>query len=476
MMYPTLSAGAHNLARFLFAGFFALAAHSAPADQPGRAAGSQLQAAALVGSPALVQTSGPSDDPPAELPGGPLDLETCVHIALSRNPHLQATSANLAAAHEAVGVAQAASYPEVDLTAGYRRFDTHLWLPSELALHDSALGSTDDWSADVTAGYTVYDSGKRKADRASASAGLVTARHDASSVRQDIIFRVHAAFYRVASSSAGLGAAEARLERSRHHLELALHRYEAGAVARSDVLRAEVDVAGAELAVVRAEAAAQHARGELNTAMGLPVHLQVDIESPPEIVTTVSALDARQAVDLALQQRSEVAAARERIQIAERRADSIKAAFGPRIRAEGSYGWRDSDFLPEDRNWSVGLSLRVPVFSGFAKTHRVGEAVAETKKLEAHASAIANDIQQQVWTALTEIAEARQAIQETEVLLATAHESHEFAVARYEAGAATMTDLLDAETSLSEADAARIEAIAGYRLAQSRLQRVQQGL
>lgn len=476
MMYATRSAGTHYLARLLFAGLIALAVHSAAAEQPGRAAESLLEAAVLGDPSASVEASGTSGEPSAEVPGGPLELETCVRIALNRNPHLQATSANLVAAHEAVGVSQAASYPDIYLTAGYRRFDAHLWFPSDFSLHDSALGTTDDWSAGATAGYTVYDSGQRKADQKSASAGLAAARHDASSVRQDIIFRVHTAFYRVASSAAGLGAAEARLERRRDHLELALHRYEAGAVARSDVLRAEVDVAGAELAVVRAEAAVQQARGELNTAMGLPVDLQVDIESPPEIVSTSSVLNAREAVDLALQQRSELAAARERIQVAERRADSIKAAFSPRIRAEGSYGWRDSDFLPEDRNWSVGLSLRVPVFSGFAKTHRVGEAVAETRKLEAYASAIADDIQQQVWNALIEVAEARQAVQETQVLLDTSRESHEFAVARYEAGAATMTDLLDAETSLSEADAAHIESIFGYRLAQSRLQRVQQEL
>lgn len=62
------------------------------------------------------------------------------------------------------------------------------------------------------------------------------------------------------------------------------------------------------------------------------------------------------------------------------------------------------------------------------------------------------------------------------VLSATAQESLRFARARYEAGASTITDLLDAESALTQADAAHLAAGLGFRVASARLLRAEGGL
>ena len=412
------------------------------------------------------------DAPPAAAAASlarPLTVESCVRIALDRNPMVRAAHEGVAAAREVIGVATATYYPEVGLFAGYRRFDTHLFFPSELSLGDTSLGATDDWSAGLFAGYTLYDSGWRKAERETAVAGSAAVGYDAARVRQDVVLSVHEAYYRVLSALALQTASVTSLERSRDHVELAQTRKAAGAAPRSDVLRAEVEAAAAELAVVRANGAVRQARGDLNTAMGLPVDLPVELEPTQQPIEPLADIDIRNALDRALERRPEVAAAGKRIAAAGKHVEAIKAFYGPRVRAEGAFGWRDSDFLPEDQNWSIGVSFQLPVFTGFARTHRVAEAASETRIVEAEAEALADRVQLEVWQAASRRVEAHQAVHQSEVLRATAAESLQFAVARYEAGASTITDLLDAESALSQADSAHIAAVFGYHLAESRL-------
>ena len=117
--------------------------------------------------------------------------------------------------------------------------------------------------------------------------------------------------------------------------------------------------------------------------------------------------------------------------------------------------------------------MRLPLFTGFAKTHRLSRADAEKRALEAEAEALVDRIRLEVWTAVSNLTEAYDSVLQSDVLRAVAEESLEFARARYEVGASTIADLLDAESALSQADLAQVRAVLGYRLAQADLLRAQ---
>jgi outer membrane protein TolC len=410
----------------------------------------------------------------AESAGEPsLDLEACVRIAIDRNPLVRAAREGVAAAAAGAGIARAPYYPEVGVTAGYRRFDTHLFLPAEVPLQESNLGATDDWSGAVAVGYTLYDHGQRQAERNAAWATQAASEEEAKRVHQDIVHAVHQAYYRVLSARAGISAAETALSRGRDHLALAKTRKEAGAAPRADVLRAQVEAADAELALVGARAALRVADGGLRSVMGLPVDMPVSIRDLDEAPAPPGDIDVAAALERALEQRPELDAARERIGAASSQAAAIKGIFGPRVGAEASLGWRDSEFLPEDQNWAAGVSFRLPLFSGFAKTHRLSRADAEKRALEAEFEALADRIELEVWTALSDLEASYDAVLRSDALRAIAEESLGFARARYEAGASAIADLLDAEGALSQADSAQVRAVLEFRLARAGLLRAQ---
>lgn len=409
----------------------------------------------------------------AESRAAELDLDACVRIATDENPLVRAAREGVAAATEAVGVAAASYYPDIGIAAGYRRFDSHLFFPDEVSLQDSNLGATDDWSGAVTVGYTLYDHGQRRAERDAALATRAASEDEAQRVRQDVVHAVHRAYFEVLSAQAAISAAETALERSRDHLQLASDRKEAGAAPRADVLRAQVEVANAELALVRATGAARVADGRLKTAMGLPLDLPLAIASRGDAVSPPDDADAAVAFERALEQRPELDAMRERVVAAAGQRRAIQGAYGPRIGAEGSFGWRDSEFFPEDQNWAAGVSFRLPLFTGFAKTHRIARAAAQRRGLEAEAEALVDRIRLEVWTAASNLTEAYDSVLQSAVVRDVAEESLEFARARYEVGASTIADLLDSESALSQADVAQVRAVLGYRLAQADLLRAQ---
>ena len=128
---------------------------------------------------------------------------------------------------------------------------------------------------------------------------------------------------------------------------------------------------------------------------------------------------------------------------------------------------------PEDGAWSVGVALQLPFVSGFARTHRVERATLEAKILEAEAEALANRVGQEVWAAASDLASAAEAVRQTAELEAEAEQSLTFTRARYEAGAGTINDLLDAESTLTQAQSSRVASELDYRLATALVLRVQ---
>lgn len=87
--------------------------------------------------------------PTRGLPGiAPLTLDALLRIALDQNPLQPAAREGVASAKESVGVAKAPYYPLVSMNAGYRRWETHAFLPSGLGGPNppSTIGPGDDWS------------------------------------------------------------------------------------------------------------------------------------------------------------------------------------------------------------------------------------------------------------------------------------------------------------------------------------------
>jgi|AMWB02.1.fsa_nt_gi outer membrane protein len=434
-----------------------------------------LAAPALKKNVAVTQTTETRATPidEAATPEKPLTLSACVRIGLDENPTLRAAREGVAAARESVGMAKAPYYPTLGLGGAYRRWETHAFLPEGLPGVENltVIGPTDDWSSGLLARFLIFDSGKRAAQLRTALSGQGIAEAEEAGIRQDIALAVHQAFYSSLSTLEAQTVAEQNKTRADDHLNLVREFRAAGAVPQADVIRAQVEVANAKLQLVKARSAIKFAGGNLNTAMGLPVEMKIDLDAENTNMVSPDSIDVYKAFDQAIQHRPVLKAALHRINIARNAIDIAKSAFGPVVMAIAGYGYRDSQFLPEDKDWSAGIGIEVPLFDGFKHSHDLSRTKHELAKEEAQVRHLVLKVREEVWNAHLALKESYEAAQASEAVVRDARESMRMTRERYEAGVATATDLLDANTTQTRADYMLVEARWNYHSAHAALDR-----
>jgi TolC family type I secretion outer membrane protein len=392
----------------------------------------------------------------------PLSLDDCLRIANESHPMLAAAAASVTAADEAVGEARVPFWPQVDLSTGYHRWQKHAFLPSGLSIPGRTIpdiiGPLNDWTGGLYSQMMLFDFGERRAGLDAARARWKGAQADADATRSDIRLSVQSAFYSLAAAQDLFAVTERNLQRTESHLAIAQARHDAGAVPMADVLRVQAEVASAQLQLIGARSRVRTSTGQLNTTMGRPAETPLVLESPAAGAAPTAVIDMDAAVRLAIANRPELRAEQQRVEAARSGVDGARAARAPKLRADGSYGVNDTAFLPETKEWQVGLSIDLPVFDAGSRAHRLAGSKADLAREQAVYENRVLQVRQEVWAAASELDRARDSIAANETNVRASDESLRVVRERYQSGSALITDLLDTQTALAGAEASLAEA------------------
>lgn len=409
------------------------------------------------------------------LKGDPLTLDQCVALALEKNPFRRAALDEVRARRAGVGQIASDFYPEFSAYSGYSRWQRPavFFRPEtgpDLQFGDR-IGPLDDFIGGFRARYRLFDGGARVARHRAALAELEASKKEADRVRQDISWTMHEVFYGLGAAEEIEAVAEENIRRSESHLRLAEERVTVGAAPKADILKARVELAKARLSLVNAQSLVRIARGQLNTAMVLPINFPTRIARGEPPVTPSGQIDLPKAFEDAFRLRPVLGAALQRIAASNAGVQVARSAFLPKIAAEASYGGRDTDFPPEEEDWLAGVGLELPLFTGFLRIHRLEAARAELSKAEEETRHLAQKVQLEVWSSYSKLQEAEKAIDATKALLQEARESLRVAEQRYSQGAGTFLDLLDAQATLSQAEAKLVQTTFDHYTAYATFQR-----
>jgi outer membrane protein TolC len=270
-------------------------------------------------------------------------------------------------------------------------------------------------------------------------------------------------YYQLVASQAVVEASLRALDVAQSSLRLAQTRFEAGKGAALDVdlARAEVErqtqlLSAARLNVALAARALESATG-VTPDLSAPAPLDDDLH-------TEATLDTFQRPDEALPAVAAAAIARAS---SEQQATAARYSLIPSL--SGSFlehGTNASSFIGQAWSYSAIATLNWQLdFTSFATIHAQDAAAAAARAREERTRLQIRDAIHRSWATVdTAIAQSRSARAQQQ---ASTHAS-QLALARYEAGAATQLELLQAQRDALSADVARIQADAN--LANSRLQ------
>jgi outer membrane protein len=399
-------------------------------------------------------------------PDAHLSLSDAIDIALCRDPSTRSAWAQAHQQAAALGAAQAAWLPQVQVTGQAQRF---------YGDHTDATGQTvssPENSADaaVQLSWTLYDFGARDGKIRSQRYLLDAATSTINSVTQQAILMVVQGYYGSAAADGSLEAARATEEVAERSLEIARALSNGGAGTLADVLQAQTAHDQAVLARVQASAAASTAHGTLAIALGFPANKSIRIDPQP-VPAEVPALTARMS-DLmaeAQRQRPDLASAFAQSQSARANIQVARAAGLPTISLVGGHQFAYTQDTPNQNFTTVGVNVSIPIFTGFSTTYGVRQAKAAYEASEAAFEQAQLNVSQGVWNAYYALDSAIQQLPVTSELLQTSQQNQEVSLGRYQAGVGTIVDVLTAQTAASVARQTRVTSELNWQTARAEL-------
>ncbi len=411
--------------------------------------------------------------------GEVLTLEWCVEIALKMQPSIMAAQGNVDVYYARKGQAEAGYYPQVDASLGYSRTGSGFGSSTnQPATNTQASGvdfgnfstsnSTWRYSTDVFASQTIFDFWKTRTQVNIQKLYADSAKADLSNTEEQVILNVKQAYYTVLKAKRNLVVAEETVKQFQQHLEQARAFYEVGTKPKFDVTKAEVDLGNSQLNLITTRNSLKIAMVILNNAMGVPEAPEYQIED--SLSFSKYSITFNEAVDKAYENRPELRSILLKKKATEESVSLARKGYFPVLNGTASYSW-DGHSFPEGDGWSAGLTLSIPIFSGFSTKHEISEAKANLLVLTANEETLRQTVLLEVQQSLLNLAESEERITVAELTVKQAHENSDIANGRYAAGVGNPIEVTDADVALSNARTAHNQALYDYKLARASLEK-----
>src|SRR5574340_166178 len=285
----------------------------------------------------------------------PLSLPDVVDLALCNNPQTREVWANARAQAAQMEVAQAAFLPSLD---------------GKLSMARKRPDSADQDDASLTLSYLLYDFGARDATLENARQLLAAAGATQDATVQAVFLSAVQAYYQVQTAQAALAAAQESERASQESLKAAEARYRVGSGTPADRLQAQTAWSQATLNRITAEGALKTAQGALANVIGRDAYQRVPLVAAAEAVPAEGfERDVEALVAEARRRRPDLLAAEAQVKAAQANAQASRAAGRPTLALGATTSLEGADGGPYRHSGSLGVTLSIPIFSGFSTTY-----------------------------------------------------------------------------------------------------------
>ena len=395
------------------------------------------------------------------------DLLQSYTNARNSDPQYAAAESSRAIAAERPVQARAVLLPQVNGSVGYdlaNRGDTDGDGQSD--------GTSRSASWGLSAQQSIFDYGNYTALRA-AKALDRAGGFDLDAAGHSLITRTSAAYFNVLVQLETLSAAEAAESALKKQFDFASKRLEVGLAPITDVHEARAQYDGARANTILARNAVQDAYQALVEITGTPV---ANLKGLPDDFKPAlpEARDVDGWVATALSENPSLKAQAADLEAAEHSVATARSGHYPTLGLRASYGKaipglydNPSFFGNNDANTSVGLTLSIPIFSGFATQSGVRSSLAQRDiardQLEQQKRALERNTRNAYQALVAGISE----VEARRLALVSAQSAYDASQVGLEVGTRTVLDVLNNQRTLFSAQQAYAQS--KYNFLQSRL-------
>ncbi len=395
-------------------------------------------------------------------------LEQAVDHALKVNPSVESKLLTLEQAKMNVGVAQSYFWPRVSLVANYNKLE-----------NSGAVGSTDDLSSKsrtrgLRASLSLFAGFAHLSNlqKSRLSVDMEEARH--REIKMELIANVQLQFLQLLKAREDLKSAQESIVRIEEQLKAAEAFVKVGMAPYLNVLQNQVELSKAKQQEIRVRNTIRNAEVQLNKYLNYSPDAAVAYKGDLRDFSGVVGYTEEQAIKTALFSRPDLIIAQKSVAIAFKDVDITLSEYMPRVDATYDNMKYHKDYKEDRykdytrRYWAVGMNISWDLFTGGSTTFSyLGDkkrAAALQKDYEDAMSGAKTD----VIRSLLDINAAKELINVSRKGVDAAKESYAMANKRYMTHTGTITDLLDAQLKLTQAETDASQALMEYHSARAR--------
>ena len=299
---------------------------------------------------------------------------------------------------------------------------------------------------------------------------------DLEAVRQSLAADVKSACYGVLAAQRSAEIARESEALARQHLKVAQEHFANGFVTRADVLKTEVFLAQASQAILDADRDLALAEAGFNVLLNRPIETPVVLADTGEpLPETRTLMDAR---EKALAGRPDLRALESLLAMAEANISISKSAYWPTVTFQADLtNDRGSSASPSSWTtaWDAMLTVDFTIWDWRSTRNKVDRTRSEHAKLEEDTKLLRRQVELEAESAWRTLKTAERSIATARTGMEAARENLRVATILYREGMGTTTDVLDAQTALSQARNAYYQALYACHAAAGELDRATGG-
>lgn len=292
---------------------------------------------------------------------------------------------------------------------------------------------------------------------------------------EQVIERVANAYYQVYVQRQKLIVIDSTYKNTSKIKEIIKAQFDNGLAKKIDLNRILVKITNISTQRQQIANAIQLQENALKFYMGMPIETKINF---PTTIFEVSPQALSEAPNTT--NRTEYLLMKKNEQLLEFQKKSIVAGYYPTLSVSGNYSYIGQGkelpigALPSDGVYwtnysSVGLNLRVPLFTGFGTRAKVRQADVELRKIKEDLNDTKLGLDMAFVNAKLQIENSLETINTQKENASLAQEVQDNTKNNYSQGLASLTDLLDSENALTEAQNNYTSALLDYKLAEIQL-------
>jgi len=384
-----------------------------------------------------------------------LNLEESIQIALENNIGYKITGSMVDVSQAQVKEAEGAKKLNMKLQGGI------LQASETLDEADMAAGDYSDLFTlspmvpiiSIRATRIMYSGGKIESLIDQAEANKQISLNDLEKEKQAIIYKVTEAYYQVLQTEGIKKVSAQAVKQMQAHLESSEALLKEGMIAPIDLNRIKSQLSNLEHNLIKAENGYELTMYNINSIMGIDLNTELVLEN--NLSYEPCEINLEDALIQAGENRMEMMNIAQQRRILEEMVDVAKSNRKPQVIFSAESGIV---------GWQAAIVAEYSLFDGGVNKAKVEQAEIKLAQVDQSEKQVRQLIEFEVRSAYLNMKEAEKLIKVAEEGIKNSQESFRIAQVKYNEGIATNTEVIDAQSTLIEAETNHLNALYDYNI------------